>query len=210
MRMGEPDIEWARALAALQAGFPVEAATETFFGLLADATQEVAVDRVLALKGRDPHRGIALLLPSLDAWGSLVTDIPKVARILADRFWPGPLTIALPAQPHVDLRLTFDGTVAVRWAGDSAAARLACDFGAPLTATSANVAGEPACASDEEVIDAFAHVPGAEGLVIVRGRAPGGLPSTLVTVAGDSVRIVREGQVSRNALAAVVPASALG
>jgi L-threonylcarbamoyladenylate synthase len=206
------DERFERALSALRQGLVVAAATETFFGLLADASQTVAIDRVLSLKGRDAEKGIALLLPARDSWGALVIEIPAVAARLADKFWPGPLTIALAARSDVDPRLTLQGTVAVRWAGDSAAARLARAFGAPLTATSANQAGQPPCATHEEVVRAFASAPEGEGagLMILPGRAPGGSPSTLVQVIGENVRVVREGQVPRSALAAVVPGAALG
>lgn len=204
------DEDFKGALLALRQGLVVAAATETFFGLLADASHAAAIDRVLSLKGRDAEKGIALLLPEREAWRALVTEIPAVAGLLADRFWPGPLTIALPARSVVDTRLTVDATVAVRWAGDSAAARLARAFGAPLTATSANLAGQPACATHEEVVHALAHAQGRDELVIVAGRAPGGSPSTLVTITGERVRVIREGQVPRSALAAVVPSAALG
>jgi L-threonylcarbamoyladenylate synthase len=205
------------ALKALRQGLVVAAATETFFGLLADARQTAAIDRVFLLKGRAEGKGIALLLPGREAWGSLVTEIPPAAGLLANRFWPGPLTIALPARSDVDPRLTVDGKVAVRWAGDSTAARLARAFGAPLTATSANLTGEPACATHEEVVRAFSHARGGgerpkgwEDLLIVEGRAAGGSPSTLVEITGDRVRILRQGRVSHSALAAVVPGVALG
>ena len=70
----------------------------------------------LSLKGRDASKGISLLLPSRDAWGSLVAEIPALANLLANRFWPGPLTMALTAREDLDPRLTVDGRVAVRWA----------------------------------------------------------------------------------------------
>jgi len=205
-----PADEWARALAALGRGHVVAAATETFFGLLADASQSAAIDRVFLLKGRAADKGIALLLPDREAWGALVTEIAPVAALLADRFWPGPLTISLPARSNVDPRLTVHGKVAVRWAGDSVGASLARAFGAPLTATSANLAGEPSCATPEQVVRAFAQAAGRGDLVILPGRAPGGSPSTLVEITGERVRIVRPGHVSRSDLAAVVPGTALG
>jgi L-threonylcarbamoyladenylate synthase len=202
--------EEQQALLNLGQGLVVAAATETYFGLLADARQNAAIDRVLSLKGRDAVKGIALLLPSREAWGALVVEIPTLAKLLADRFWPGPLTIALRARSDVDPRLTVEGTVAVRWAGNSPAARLARAFAAPLTATSANLAGQPACATHEEVARAFAYAERGEDLLIIEGRAPGGAPSTLVNVTDDRVQLVREGRVSRSALAAVVPNLALG
>jgi L-threonylcarbamoyladenylate synthase len=204
------DLDLVDAVTMLRRGLVVAAATETFFGLLADARQPAAIDRVLALKGRDEKKGIALLLPSREAWESLVTNVPPLAALLANRFWPGPLTIALAARSDIDPRLTVDATVAVRWGGDSAAARLTRMFGAPLTATSANRVGEPPCTSHDQVVRAFAAAQGAEQLITIPGHAPGGAPSTLVAVDDNRVRIVREGQVSANDLATVVPRAALG
>jgi len=204
------DADLQQALLKLRQGHVVAAATETFFGLLADAKQSAAIDRILVLKGRDASKGISLLLPSREAWGSVVTEVPALADLLANRFWPGPLTIALTAREDLDPRLTVDGRVAVRWAGDSVAARLAHAFGAPLTATSANLAGEPACTSEQDVANAFRQAPGRDELVIVPGLAPGGAPSTLVSITGERVTIVRPGQVSASELAAVVPGGALG
>jgi L-threonylcarbamoyladenylate synthase len=203
------DDDLARALAALARGCVVAAATETFFGLLADARQPNAIDRILALKGRDASKGISLLLPSRHAWEALVVDVQPAARDLAAAFWPGPLTIALVARPELDPRLLVDGTVAVRWAGGSDAARITKAFGAPLTATSANLSGQPACTDEREVARALAAAPGFADLLLVPGRAPGGTPSTLVVVGDAGIRVVRVGQVSREQLAKVVPGAAL-
>jgi L-threonylcarbamoyladenylate synthase len=184
----------------------VAAATETFFGLLADARQPTAIDRVLSLKGRDAAKGISLLLPGRDAWAGVVLEISPIAARLADHFWPGPLTIVLPARKDLDPRLVVDGKVAARWPGASVAATLTELLGAPVTATSANVTGEPPCATHDEVRRAF---PQASDLLVLSGRAPGGAPSTLVEINAETLRIVRHGAVSRDQIAAVVPGAAL-
>jgi L-threonylcarbamoyladenylate synthase len=204
------DEELRSALSALSGGGVVAAATETFFGLLADARCSDAVDRVLSLKGRDAKKGLALLIPHRQGWSSLVTEIPALAAQLADRFWPGPLTIALAARANLDPRLTVDGNVAVRWPGPSDAARIVAAFGSPLTATSANRSGQPACTTSGEVERTFAGALGAGELVRVPGRAAGGAGSTLVAVVGDRVRIVRSGRIQEGDIRSVVPTSALG
>ena len=96
------------ALQALGRGRVVSAATESFFGLLADAARPDAIDRLLALKPRGADKGMPLLLPSRAAWVSLVSGLPPLAQCLADALWPGPLSIALPAASDVDERLTLD------------------------------------------------------------------------------------------------------
>jgi L-threonylcarbamoyladenylate synthase len=204
------DDELTRALEVLGAGGVVAAATETFFGLLADARRTSAIDLVFSLKGREASKGVALLLPSRDAWATLVMSIPPLAARLADRFWPGPLTLALPARPGIDARLTEEGTIAVRWGGPSDASRVVAAFRAPLTATSANLAGKPPAETADEVRAAFADAIIRQDLMVLSGRAPGGAPSTLVRVDEGRVWVLRRGQIGQSELAGVVPDAALG
>lgn len=185
------------AVAALNEGKVVAAATETFFGLLADVENPRALDAVFRLKGRAAEKASALLLPSLEAWAALVWEIPPVAARLAEAFWPGPLTIALPAKPGLDPRLVLDGRVGVRLPSASPAAEIVRAYGKPLTATSANRTGEPAPVESSEVERVFAPAIAALELVVVPGRAPGGRPSTLVVIEGGEVRVVREGAIAR-------------
>jgi L-threonylcarbamoyladenylate synthase len=199
-----------RALGALTEGGVVAAATETFFGLLADARRPAAIDRVFSLKGRDAAKGVALVLPNREAWAELVLEIPPLAARLADAFWPGPLTIALPARPGLDARLQLDGTVAVRWPGPSAATDLVAAFGAPVTATSANPAGRPPAEKEIDVAAFFPDAVARGELFVLAGRAPGGAPSTLVRVEGGRMRVLRQGQIRESDLVGVVPSTALG
>jgi L-threonylcarbamoyladenylate synthase len=203
------DDELAFALAALTRGGVVAAATETFFGLLVDPTTPGALDGLFALKGRDAEKGVALLVPGKDSWRALVTEIPPLAETLADHFWPGPLTIALPARAGLDPRLTVAGTVAARSPSPSDAARIVAAFGAPLTATSANRAGAPPCVTDGEVKAAFPEALAAGHLSVVPGVAPGGEPSTLVAVKGGRIHIVRSGRVRESELLPLVGSSSL-
>jgi L-threonylcarbamoyladenylate synthase len=188
--------ELAAALAMLERGGVVAAATESMFGLLADATRSDAIDRLLGAKARGAEKGMPLLLPARAAWRALVTEIPPVAERLADAFWPGPLTIALPASPGLDPRLLLDGTVAVRLPGPSPAAELARAFGRPLTATSANLSGEPATADVAVVERSFARAIAAGELALVPIAAPGGSVSTVVVVRDGVLQIVRVGAIS--------------
>jgi L-threonylcarbamoyladenylate synthase len=206
--MTEDELECA--VRALSEGGVVAAATETFFGLLADARRADAIDRVFELKGRDAAKGVALLLPRRDAWCDLVLAIPPFAALLADRFWPGPLTVALAARPELDPRLQWGGTVAVRWPGASDASRVVEAFGAPLTATSANLTGQKPAESAADVEAIFGEAVARGGLVVLSGHAPGGAPSTVVRIEGERVSVLRQGQIRESDLAGVVPRSALG
>ena len=171
------------------------AATETFFGLLADPRCPQALECLFEMKKRDNAKASALLVPHRAAWAELVVQIPRAAALLAARFWPGPLSIALAARPNLDSRLTHDGTVAVRQPGPSVASEIAAAWGAPLTATSANVSGEPACEGDEGVRVLFRDETRTGRLWVAPGTAPGGAPSTIVRVDGERVDVVRPGAI---------------
>jgi L-threonylcarbamoyladenylate synthase len=192
------------ALEWLGRGGVVAAATETLFGLLTDATDAKAIDRLFQLKPRGHEKGVPLIVPSREVWRSLVRELPPIAERLAEAFWPGPLTIALAAAPGVDPRLLVDGTVAVRLPGQSAALALTLGHRGPLTATSANAPGEPPATDGEEVRRAFAPAVARGELHVVAGRAKGGAPSTIVTVAGEDWRVVRIGAVSPERIQAVL------
>ena len=192
------------ALAQLARGGVVAAATETLFGLLTDASDPRAIDRLIALKPRGHEKGIPLIVPSIAVWRGLVFALPPLAERLALAFWPGPLTIALAAAPGVDARLLVEGTVAVRLPGESAAAALASAHGGPLTATSANAPGEPPAVDADEVRRAFAPAVAKGDLHVAPGRAQGGAPSTIVTVSGEDWRVVRSGAVSLERIQAVL------
>ncbi|MCB9586315.1 MAG: L-threonylcarbamoyladenylate synthase [Polyangiaceae bacterium] len=185
------------ALELLLLGEVVAVATESSFGLLADANNPRAVDRLLKTKHRD-NKGIGLIVPGLPQWAHWVHDVPETARLLAEKFWPGGLTIVLPAAHTVDTRLTHAGTIGVREAGPSAARRLAKLSGLTLTATSANPPGEPAA------LDHTSAEQALPGVWVVVGHAPGGLPSTLVALDEGRARLIREGAVPRQAVGQVV------
>lgn len=187
------------ALSTLRAGGVVAAATESSFGLLADIAQPGALDALFRLKPRDEARGVPVLLPDPDSWDDVVAGIPDVARRLAKRFWPGPLTIALPARAGGDARVLEQGTLGVRVPGPSAAAYLVRAYGRPLSATSANLPGAPPAITGEAVRQAF---PGDNGVYVLPGTAPAGPPSTLVVIPDErTLRVVREGALPRAAIA---------
>jgi L-threonylcarbamoyladenylate synthase len=186
----------AEALEALERGAIVAAASESVFGLLADAAHQDAILRLLRVKSRSEEKGIPVLLPNRESWQSLVQEIPPLAARLADAFWHGPLTIALPAAPGLPEQLLLGGSVAARLPGPSPAAELARAFGRPLTGTSANPPGEPASASADVVAGYFGDALRAGDLFVVDEPGPGGSVSTVVVVRDARVEIVRVGAIS--------------
>lgn len=185
------------AVCALRRGGVVAAPTETFVGLLCDIGFAGTLDRLVRLKGRPAGRPFPLLVPDAGSVAPLVVRIPAPASRAMAVFWPGPVTLLLPARPGLPVVLVGEGgSVAVRVAGASPAASLCRLHGAPLTATSANASGEPP-ATDSADLD-----PGIRSGVdvVVPGRSPGGLPSTIIAFEGDGYRIVREGAVPAAAI----------
>jgi L-threonylcarbamoyladenylate synthase len=182
---------WAEYAALLREGGVIACPTETLFGLLADALNEASVARVVAIKRRGPEP-IALIVPDLASAERVVASLSPLARALAERYWPGPLTLIARARPGLANALVREGTIGVRVPGPSAALSLVREFAGPLTATSCNPSGRPAARTAQE---ARAYFP--EGLAaIVPGSAPGTLASTVVDVTGEVPRIVRRGAIA--------------
>jgi L-threonylcarbamoyladenylate synthase len=185
----------------LRDGGVVAVATESFFGLLADPFLPRALDLLFEIKGRSAEHGVALMAPSVEVWRSLISCPSPLAECFARHFWPGPLTLVCPCVPGLDPRVTSASTVGVRVPGPCPASRLLDFFGASLTATSANLAGEPPCKSSVEVHAVFGSAVAAGKLRVIEGAAPGGQVSTLVRVPADGgaagYSIVRTGAIGR-------------
>ena len=184
-------IDLAPLVEVLEQGGVLACPTETWLGLLADARNEAAIERVAELKGRPADMPIALLLPHARALEELAPTPSSAARALMEAHWPGPLTILLAAKPGLSPRLTRDGKVGVRVPGPSPAADLVRAFGHPLTATSANLSGEAPLRSAEQLPAALAE--GLDGLV--PGVSPGGAPSTLIDTTTSPMQILRAGAI---------------
>lgn len=188
----------AALVQVLHRGGVVACPTETWLGLLADARDERAVERVAELKGRPAYLPIALLLPNADAMAEVAAEsLSAASRSLVEQYWPGPLTILVKAAPTLSPRLIRDGKVGVRVPGPSPAADLVRAFGYPLTATSANWTGEPPVRSIDELPATLREAVDAA----VPGLSPGGPPSTLVDATTEPMQILRTGAIEIQATA---------
>jgi L-threonylcarbamoyladenylate synthase len=190
------------ALAALAAGEAIVYPTETFYALGVDALSLKALERLFAIKGREPGKPVALIAADLTMAFAVAREVPAEARVLAEAFWPGPLTLVLPARDGIPAALIgVDGGVGVRVSSHPMARALAAGLGGPLTATSANLAGEPPAVEP----DAARRALGNKVEVFVEdGRLAGGAPSTVVAVDGAGMRVLRPGAVSERQLAAAL------
>jgi L-threonylcarbamoyladenylate synthase len=186
----------AIALAALRAGEVVVYPTETFYGIAADAYAPAALERIFAIKGRDIAKTIALIAHDTIAAFAIAREVPEIARRLADAFWPGPLTLVLPARREIpDVLIGPDGGVGVRVSSHPIARALASGLGRPITATSANRSGEAPARTIEQ---ARAALGDKVKVFVEGGTLAGGAPSTVVQCAQDGWRILRAGVVGVN------------
>jgi len=176
------------AALALRRGEVVAYPTETFYGLGVNAMDELALARLRQLKGRD-EKAISVLVVGDEMIDRLCRTVSPLARRLMKRYWPGPLTIALPARRGLPLPLVMDGCIAIRESPHPTARALVEAFGGPITATSANPAGDPPAITPEAVEEAF----DGRCRVLHGGVTPGGAPSTLVRVRGNRMEILRQG-----------------
>ncbi|MDE2972411.1 MAG: L-threonylcarbamoyladenylate synthase [Acidobacteriota bacterium] len=173
-----------RMAAELRSGAVVAFPTETFYALGADPRSPEAVAEVFRLKGRPEDRRLPWIAASR-AQVEAVCVLSEPAAALADRCWPGPVTLVLP------LRAERTDAVAVRVSSHPLARALAAALGHPVISTSANPSGAPPLTTAAEVRDAFAG-RGAESLRILDGGCtPGGEPSVIVDVTGGSPRVLR-------------------
>jgi len=175
--------------------------TETVYGLGVDARSPEGVARLVALRGRDEGKPILVLVTDLAMADTVVAGIPEPARRLAARFWPGPLTLVLPARAGLPAPLTAGtGTIGVRVPGHPDAAALVAGLGGPVTAPSAN---PPGAAPPRRIADARAYFADGVAAWVDGGTLPGG-GSTVAAIDGDRVRVLRAGPVSQAALDAAL------
>jgi L-threonylcarbamoyladenylate synthase len=197
----------AEAAAVIRAGGVVAMPTDTLYGLAANPFSNAAVTRVFAAKGRSAERALPLVAADVDQVINQIGPLSELALRLAAQYWPGPLTllVARPSSLPADVTGGRD-QVGVRVPAHAVPRELCRVCASLLTATSANVTGEPATDDPDEVARSFDRVPwggvgGVGGLRTVdllldAGRTPGGPPSTIVDVTGRVVRLVRPGAIA--------------
>lgn len=192
----------AEAVQILRRGGVVAYPTETFYGLGADGTDESAIDRIFAIKGRGRQVPVSVIIGDGQDVELLAAEIPEGARKLADAFWPGAITMVFEALPGVCGLLTAGtGKIGIRLSSNPVATLIARQLGGPLTATSANPSGWPECTTADKVLEALGD---DIDIVIDGGVTPGGSGSTIIDVTVDPPLILREGALSRETINAVL------
>ncbi len=191
----------ARAAEIIRAGGVVCYPTRCLYGLGADARNAAAVEKVFSLKQRPATMALLVLIHRPEEMEGLAARIPKLARVLMERFWPGRLTLVLEAAAGLPEPLTAGtGRIGIRLAGHPVAAALVSAFGGPLTGTSANLSGSPGCA---QIPDLEPRIRKGVDLILDAGVLKGGVGSTVVDVTGEKPVVIREGEVPKAEILAV-------
>ncbi len=168
--------------------------TETFYGIGALYDDEPALEKLFAIKQREADKPALLLISSADCLRTYASAVPETAFKIAERFWPGPVTILLPAAQGLSQYLCGpQRTAAFRVTSHPLAAALAQELKKPFTSTSANISGGAPPAN-------VTHIPyqirDAVDLIIDSGDTPGGRPSTIIDLCAAPYRIVRDGAIA--------------
>lgn len=187
-------------------GGVIVAPTDTVYGLFCNALDPQAVERVCAIKGREPGRAMPVAVAGEREAGLLVRDVSEAARRLMGQFWPGALTIVLRAVAELPAAVAPEGTVGVRAPGHDWLLSLLKDAALPLVATSANLSGGPQPVSLDVVPP---DVLEAADFVVDQGELPAGKPSSVLDLTGPQPRLLREGVLSREELSVALGAPIL-
>ncbi|HEY2012792.1 MAG TPA: L-threonylcarbamoyladenylate synthase [Bryobacteraceae bacterium] len=187
-----------RAAAAVRRGKVVAIPSDALYTLVADPFNLRAVTQVFKAKGREPHRSLPILVRDLMMAEDLAGELNNRFFILARRFWPGPLTIIVPASAKMPLKVTGNtGRMALRQSRSTIANQLIAMLNEPLISTSANISGHPTCRSGIEV---FGMMDGRVDLVI-DGGACAGPGATTVDITEPYWRLIKGGAIEEKEIA---------
>lgn len=188
------------ALAVLRAGGLVAFPTDTVYGLGSLAFEAAGIARIFEVKGRDAAKAIPILVGTLEQLAEVTLLLTPSAQKLAQRYWPGALTLVVPRHPRLPENLSATPTVGVRMPDHHFALDLLRRAG-PLAVTSANLSGRANPVSAQDVL---AQLDGRIELVVDGGDAPGGVPSTVVDCTGEQARILRHGAIADEEIAKII------
>jgi L-threonylcarbamoyladenylate synthase len=187
------DPEYDAIVSLLRNGGVIAFPTDTSYGLGADPFNEAAVDRIFTIKGRLESKPILLLVDSI-AMAQSVIRIERDFTPVAERFWPGPLTIIVPAVEALPKNVTArTNTIGIRWPIASFATMIVGRFGTPITGTSANRSGMPSTVTADEV---RAQLDDSVDALVDGGLLPSRAGSTLLDLTTDPPVVLREGPVT--------------
>jgi L-threonylcarbamoyladenylate synthase len=187
-----------RAAAAIRRGAIVAVPTDALYALVADPLNLNTVTRVYQAKGREPQRSLPLIVSDLMMAEDMASELSDRFYFLARRFWPGPLTLIVPASAKVPLKVTGNtGRLAMRQSESPIVNKLIETLGRPLICTSANISGQPTCHNGIEV---FGNMDGRVDLVLDGGLCVGS-GATTVDVTEPWWKVIKQGSISEKEIA---------
>jgi L-threonylcarbamoyladenylate synthase len=201
LRVGDVGVEVAAAKAALvlKSDGLVVYPTDTLYGLGAAMDSSEAVAKLHAIKSRSEEKFLSFIVPDVSMI-ERYAHMNETSRTLATSFLPGPLTLKLEAKDSVPASVAHDGAIRIRIPDDTFALALARAYGAPFSATSANISGEPTPSTIEGIVAQFGERISDIDLLVDDGPRAGGTPSTIISCVGEKLEIIREGALSKEAL----------
>ena len=188
---------WSLARQLIAGGELVAFPTDTVYGVACDPYNVRAINKLYAAKSRDRLKAIPLLLAGVDRVGVVARDVTDCAQVLGARFWPGALTIVLPAKPELPGDLGGGGTIAVRVPDHPELRDFLAACGGALATSSANLSGQPDAVTAQQAAD---YLGKAVALVIDGGRTRGGIASTVVNCTQEPPAILRHGAIPDDAI----------
>jgi tRNA threonylcarbamoyl adenosine modification protein (Sua5/YciO/YrdC/YwlC family) len=196
VNVAEPELSLVNYVAErIRQGSVVGMPTDTFYGLAVDPYNLHAVERVYEIKERGRHKPLSLLIESVEQAEELAHELPDEFQMLAEKFWPGPLTIIVKAAPRLPLKVTANsGNIAVRMPDSAVALAVVRAFKCPITATSANLAGALECTTAAGVVEQMGD---RVQVVLDGGTTPRDVPTTIINLTEDGRwTMQREGAIS--------------
>ena len=175
----------------IAAGGLIAFPTDTVYGLSSTPFQETAIEKIFLAKGRDFNKAIAILIADLTQIPLVASLFTPKAEALANRFWPGALTLVVPIKPGLPSNLSPYPSIGLRMPDHPFALTLLKSLG-PLATTSANLSGKQDARTAEEVLT---QLDGSVDLLLDGGACPGGIPSTVVDCSQQEIHILREGAI---------------
>jgi tRNA threonylcarbamoyl adenosine modification protein (Sua5/YciO/YrdC/YwlC family) len=188
---------WGVAAECIARGDLVVFPTDTVYGVGCDPYNVEALDHVYIAKGRPQQKAIPLLLSDPQVLERVASNVGPAVRALAASFWPGALTLVVPRSRDLPVQVGTGETIAVRVPAHDGLRLLLRKCGGALAATSANLSGEP---DAQDVLQAAGYLVDHVSLYVDGGPSPGGRPSAVVDCTGESLRILREGEITAQQL----------
>lgn len=198
----ETDIQLDKAAEMLKNGGIVAIPTETVYGLAGNALDKKCAEKIFAAKGRPSDNPLIVHISNISQWNDLVKTIPQEALDLAEKFWPGPLTIILPKSDRIPDEVSGGlPTVGVRMPANKIARAIIEKAGVPLAAPSANTSGKPSPTTAQHVIeDLFGKIDA----IVDSGSCDVGVESTVISLAMTPPRLFRPGGITPKMLTEVL------